>query len=107
MSVPLLPIIYTLSQPARQLPLFNPDPTAVPGLELLAAAAASSEVLATKGNTTLSLHSTPGPFNPAASLPIKVVRKILELEFVEMSEVTIDDDVATGPGLPSPPVPES
>ena len=31
------------------------------------------------------LH-TPGPFNPTASLPQRVVRRILDLEFLEMSE---------------------
>ena len=35
------------------------------------------------------LHA-PGPFNPAAALPPKVVRKILALEFVEMSELRAD-----------------
>ncbi len=87
-------------------PLFNPDPAAVPGLELLAAAAASTEAQVTKGNNPPATHSTvipQGPFNPAASLPMKVVKKILDLEFIEMSEVTIDDDI-TGPGRPAAPV---
>ena len=35
------------------------------------------------------LHA-PGPFNPAAALPPKVVKKILSLEFVEMSEFQAD-----------------
>ena len=32
------------------------------------------------------LH-TPGPYNPAAALPPKVVKRILALEFVEMTEL--------------------
>ena len=32
----------------------------------------------------------PGPYNPAASLPPKVVKKILDLEFVKMSELKAD-----------------
>ncbi len=34
---------------------------------------------------------------------MKVVKKILDLEFIEMSEVTIDDDMITGPGRPAAP----
>lgn len=33
---------------------------------------------------------TRGPFNPAAMLPPKLVKRILELEFVEMAELTVD-----------------
>lgn len=32
----------------------------------------------------------PGPFNLAAMLPMNLVKKILDLEFVEMSELTTD-----------------
>ena len=45
----------------------------------------------------------PGPFNPAASLSPKVVKRILELEFVEMSEMTVDDDTPQTPGRPPAP----
>ena len=45
----------------------------------------------------------PGPFNPAASLPPKVVKKILDLEFVEISELTIDDSLPQVPGRAPPP----
>jgi hypothetical protein len=39
-------------------------------------------------------------------LPLKIVKKILDLEFVEMSEITIDEDHTQTPGrLPSPPRP--
>ncbi len=102
MAVPSLPSTGPAfgNLPARQLPLFNPDPAAVPGLELLAAAAASTEAQVTKGNNPPATHSTvipQGPFNP-----MKVVKKILDLEFIEMSEVTIDDDI-TGTGRPAAP----
>ena len=45
----------------------------------------------------------PGPFNPMASLPQRVVKRILELEFLEMSEVTADLDIPLTPGRPPPP----
>ena len=58
-----------------------------------------------------SLHR-PGPYNPAATLPPKVVRKILALEFVEMSELRGDiwpddstnDTSATSRRTSKPPV---
>ena len=34
--------------------------------------------------------SAPGPYNPAASLPPKVVKRVLELEFIEMAELKAD-----------------
>ena len=47
--------------------------------------------------------TTPGPFNPAASLSPKVVKRILELEFVEMSEMMVDDNTPQTPGRPPAP----
>ena len=47
--------------------------------------------------------TAPGPFNSAASLSPKVVKCILELEFVEMSEVMVDDDIPQAPGRPPDP----
>ena len=44
--------------------------------------------------------STPGPYNPAAALPQKMVKKILDLEFVEIAELTNDawqDDLPSEP----------
>ena len=44
--------------------------------------------------------STPGPYNPTAVLPQRVVKKILDLEFVEMAELTTDawqDDLLSEP----------
>ena len=74
------------------------------GLQLLAAAATAAQG---KGKAKpkppaapTSLLRAPGPYNPAASLPPKIVKKLLELEFVEMSELTIND---TPPGRAPPP----
>ena len=36
-------------------------------------------------------------------MPARVVKKILDLNFVEMSEVLLDDDLPQSPGLPAPP----
>ena len=82
-----------------------------PGLDLLAKVAASAGTQDHNPNTgeaprTLAamqqLH-TPGPFNPLAVLPGKVIKKILNLEFVEMAEISLDEE----PELVSkrPPVP--
>ena len=81
------------------LPLFDPDRASTDGLDLLAAAANLDKTPA-----PLLLMTTPGPFNPAAAIAPKVVNKILDLEFVEMSEVTIDDVIPQVPGRPPPPV---
>ena len=44
-----------------------------------------------------------GPYNPAASLLTKVAKKILDLEFVEMSEIALDDLPSQSPGqMPVP-----
>ena len=47
--------------------------------------------------------TAPGPLNPAASLSPKVVKRILEQEFVEMSEMTVDEDIPQAPGRPPAP----
>jgi len=54
----------------------------------------------TKGGNRL--HS-PGPFNTMASLPQRIVKKILNLEFLQMSEVTAGIDVSPSPSRPSAP----
>ena len=44
--------------------------------------------------------STTGPYHPTAALPQRVIKKILELEFVEMAELTNDawqDYLSPGP----------
>ncbi len=48
----------------------------------------------------ISPPAQPGPFNPAASLSTNVVKRILDLEFGEMSEVTVDADLPQGPDRP-------
>ena len=49
---------------------------------------------------SLHMHD---PFNLAASLLSRVGKGILDLEFVEMSEVTVDDDIPQVPGHSPPP----
>ena len=86
------------------LPLFTPT-TQAAGLGALAAVASGDQA-----PDSLQLPSTrptqsllgAGPFNPAASLPPRIVKKILDLEFVEMSEVSADADPAPIPGRPPP-----
>ena len=54
-------------------------------------------------NLAPSTHSRPRSLPPAASLPAKVVKKILDLQFVEKSEVTLDADIPQIPGRPPAP----
>ena len=83
-----------LPNPAQlpQLSTFTPATSAASGLDLLAAADAG-EALAHKqpGLDTPSIMLTSqhvtGPYNPAAALPPKVVKRILALEFIEMAEL--------------------
>ena len=98
-------------QSARSdLPIFTPTTGARGGngLDLLAAAAFSSgEKHAEEGYAAEPIYvgslSKPGPFNPAASLAPKVAKKILDLDFIEMSEVTLDMPPDPIPGRPPPP----
>ena len=95
----------TASEAAALLPTFRPAlaPPAS-GLDLLTAAATSAGATRLAARQTSSgLLSTPGPFNPAASVASKVVKKILELEFVELSEVSADGPAEHIPGHPPPP----
>ena len=90
--------------PQRTLPLFDPGSQSSAGLDLLAAAAAAKKGKSDRIQTApLPLLTQPGPSNPAAALSMKVVKRILDLEFVEMSEVTIDDVLPAVPGRPPPP----
>ena len=88
------------------MPTFNPGSAPSSGPALLAAAATAANGK-TSSNPALMPPSpsirVPGPYNPAASLPPKVVKKILDLEFVEMSELTIDDPPSQVPGRAPPP----
>ena len=98
-------------QSARSdLPIFTPTTGARGGngLDLLAAAAFSScEKHAEEGYVAEPMYigslSKPGPFNPAASLAPKEAKKILDLNFIEMSEVTLDMPPDPNPGRPPTP----
>jgi len=47
--------------------------------------------------------SKPGPYNPAAATSPKVVKKILDLELVQMADIALDDKVPQTPGyMPAP-----
>ena len=60
-------------------------------LELVAAAATSVPKMAKPTPLTSEASlSIPDPYNPTAVLPQRVVKKILNLEFVEMAELTTD-----------------
>ena len=82
--------------------MFTPG-AASTGLELLASAALAHpggrDTLA-RPNPSLALT---GPFNPAVSLSTKVTKKILDLEFMEMAEVTLDHTPDQVPGCPPHP----
>ena len=99
------------SHTLHSMPLFDPNPSATRanGLNLLANAAGT--LTNNSKNAALSNRSASnngfgqGPFNPSASLPPKVVKKILDLEFVDMAEVTADDDTSQSSGRPQPRLP--
>ena len=84
----------------EDLPLFDADASASSNLNTLANAAlanyrlsppSASAPIADAG-TKKGPSTGPGPFNPAAALPTRLVKKILDLEFVDMAEITADDD---------------
>ena len=72
------------------MPTFASTPAAHEGLGLLAAAATASPSKALAPVAIRSL-SGPGPYNRSASLPAKLVKRILELEYVEMSDISVAD----------------
>ena len=86
-----------LTSALAELPTFTPTAGVSTGLDLLAAAASApswghhtsgrDEARPTAGEIGLN---RPGPFNPTATLTPKVAITILEPEYVEMSEVTMD-----------------
>ena len=81
-----------LPDPAHlpSIPTFTPSIGPPSGLDLLAAAATGDPPPPTEStNLPATLHD-PGPYNPAASLPPKVVKRVLALDFVEMSELRGD-----------------
>ena len=90
------------------LPIFQAAPATLSGLDLLAVAAASTSAgsaipLSGQADAAAAAAlSLPGPYNPAAALPPKVVKKVLDLEFVEMSELRGDiwmEDTAPTDGM--------
>ncbi len=92
------------------LPTFTPTTsTATLGPNLLAAATQPLPSIPTPHmlGSMLQAETRPltaqGPFNPTAALPAKVVKKILDLEFVEMAEVSLDVEPEQVPGRPPPP----
>ena len=85
------------------MPTFTPSAASAQGLDLLAAAAAASSLSnhSTARVSTLPSVSSFSPFNPAASLPAKLVKRILDLEFVEMSDIMTDVELPQTPGRPT------
>lgn len=85
------------------MPVFAPA-TPQSGLDVLAAAATAT---ASRPNASLidttrpPAGAGPGPYNPAASLPPKVVKRILNLEFVEISDLRADIWVEEPPPVES------
>ena len=76
------------------MPVFEPSGVAA------AAATGSASTPMVKPVQALTF---PGPYNPAASLPAKIVKQILDLEFVEMSEVGVDVEPPSTPSrMPAP-----
>ena len=88
----------TLPNPTQLplLPTFVPATNTASGLDLLAAAAAGVGPSQGKQPALTGLPGLPtnphaaGPYNLAAALPPRVVKRILALEFVEMSELRAD-----------------
>ena len=88
------------------VPTFTPSGGAPSGLEVLAAAAMADHTMPSSAaeDGLRALHR-PGPYNPSAAVPPKVVKKLLALDFVEMSELRADfwpedpsaSDASTGP----------
>ena len=89
------------------LPSFEPADGSSSGLGILAAATATSKRHDGRSRdsdpappVSAALHAA-GPYNPASTLPPKVVKRILALEFVEMSELRGDiwpkDSTASDP----------
>ncbi len=83
-----------------EMPTFRPTS----GCDFLAAAASAGNADDTAGHSTGAAHlNKPRPFNPVATLAPKVAKKVLELEFVDMSEVTMDTPPESTPSRPVPP----
>ena len=78
------------------LPTFVSATSSSSRLDLLAAAAAGEKLTHSKQPTLPIPPVLPagpyaaGPYNPAAALPSELMKRILALEFVEMSELRVD-----------------
>ena len=72
------------------LPMFTGAQPGPSGLDLLASAATAKHHQQPPVASGIARLTGPGPYNPAASLPPKIVKKILDLEFVEMAELKAD-----------------
>ena len=91
------------------VPIFTPNPIGHSGLDILAAAALTGKtpgctlgaVAPQAPRPDQMLLSMPGPYNPATAISAKVARRILELEFVEMVEISADDDLPQENGRPA------
>ncbi len=85
------------------MPVFAPSGVAAQGLNLLAAAAAATGGASTPIVKPVQALTFPGPYNLAASLPAKIIKRILDLEFVEMAEVGVDVELPLTPSrMPAP-----
>ena len=91
------------------MPTFSPSLTHTRGLEMIAEAATETSTsqpplppLTGLNQRQLSLHQA-DTFLPGASLPTKLVKRILNLDFIEMAEISTDEPVATNQGRPNPP----
>ena len=94
----------------ENLPTFSTVQTGSSPLSLLASVATShlahSDLPgAPTTGPTLVGHNlyNKGPYNPAALLPPRLVKRILDLEYVEMSDISPDDTPAPLTGHPPPP----
>ena len=80
------------------LPTFTPSTSVVGGgLDSL------TSVIPLTSAEPIQPLSACGPFNPTAALPSKTVKKILDLEFLEMAEVTLAPELEQIPGRPPAP----
>jgi len=85
------------------MPVFTPKPwPPTTELKLLASAALPLSSGVDKAMPPPASLAQPGPFNTAAALSTEVTRRILDLEFVEMSEESADA-AGTRPLPGSPP----
>ena len=84
------------------MPTSRVDTTPSHGLELLASAASATPPVATHQICSLLGSSS---YNPTASLPPKLVKRILDLEFVEMAELCMDGDLTAPNSRPPPNTP--